>query len=64
MVLSETAKSGWIAAGANIMIDFLAAGALRPVLLGVEILLAGRNSHLACQCDHSPVHVNLDSKSL
>jgi hypothetical protein len=56
--------SGSINAGANVTIDCPAAAALQPVLLEVEILLAGQNSHGAYQHDRSPVHVNLDGRSL
>ena len=56
--------SGWINAGANVTIDCPAAAALQPVLLEVEILLAGRNSHVAYQHDHSSSHVNLDGRGL
>lgn len=56
--------SGWMDAGANVTIDCPAAAALQPVLLEVEILLAGQNSHGAYQHDPGPVHVNLDGRSL
>jgi len=56
--------SGSINAGANVTIDCPAAAAPQPVLLEVEILLAGQNSHGAYQHDRSPVHVNLDGRSL
>jgi hypothetical protein len=56
--------SGWMDAGANVTMDFLAAGELQPVFLEVEILLAGQNSHVASQHDRSPVYVNLDGESL
>ncbi len=45
--------SGWMAAGANVITDFPAAAALQPVLLEVEILLAGQNSHGASQHNRS-----------
>ena len=46
--------SGWMDAGANVTIDCPAAAALQPVMLEVEILLAGQNSHGAYQHDPGP----------
>lgn len=56
--------SGWMDAGANVTGDFPAAGPLQSFPLEIEILLAGQNSHGAYQHDRSPVHVNLDGRSL
>jgi len=51
-------------AGANVTRDFPAAGPLQSFPLEIKILLAGQNSHAAYQHDRSPVHVNLDGRSL